>query len=116
MNSRYDEGSPPERSGGIHALQREERPEVKSFPKPDLIGKPLVAFEALPAHTALPSTWGSGTSRSPVVVPDIAAEASLRDAQVSRESRREWKHKESGRIRRHEPLTRPRRDHHENTA
>jgi hypothetical protein len=76
MNSRYDEGSPPERSGGIHALQPEERPEVKTFPKTDLIGKPVVAFEALPAHAALPSTWGSGTSRSPLHAPENRAAAS----------------------------------------
>jgi hypothetical protein len=76
MNSRYDEGSPPERPSGIHARAREESPEMKSVPRTDLIRKPLVAFEALPPHTALPSTWGSGTSRSPVDVPDVAAEAS----------------------------------------
>jgi hypothetical protein len=49
---------------------------MKSVPRTDLIRKPLVAFEALPAHTALPSTWASGTSRSSVDVPDVAAEAS----------------------------------------
>jgi hypothetical protein len=68
---------------------------VKPFPSTDLIGKPLVAFEALPARTALPSTWDSGHSRwalpaqtalpstwgsghsgSPVHAPDMAAEAS----------------------------------------
>jgi hypothetical protein len=76
MTSRYDEGSTPEPSVGIHARQREESPEVKSFPRTDLIGKPLVAFEALPALTALPSTWGSGHSGSPVHAPDMAAEAS----------------------------------------
>ena len=76
MNSRYDEGSAPEPSVGIHARQREDSPELNSFQRADLIGKPLVAFEPLPAHTALPSTWGSGNSRSPVHMPDVAAEAS----------------------------------------
>jgi hypothetical protein len=76
MNIRYDEGSAPEPSVGIHARQREESSEVKPFPRTDLVGKPLVAFEALPAHTALPSTWGSGHSGSPVHAPDVAAEAS----------------------------------------
>ena len=49
---------------------------MKSFPKTDLVGKPLVAFEALPACMALPSTWGSGNSRSPVHAPENRAEAS----------------------------------------
>jgi hypothetical protein len=76
MNSRYDEGSAPEPGVGIHARQREDSPELNSFARADLIGKPLVAFEPLPAHMALPSTWGSGNSRSSVHMPDVAAEAS----------------------------------------
>ena len=76
MNSPHDEGSPAERSGEFPTWQREETPAVKSFPKTDLSGKPLVAFEVAPAYMALPSTWGSRNSRSPVHVPETRAEAS----------------------------------------
>jgi hypothetical protein len=62
MNSPHDEGSPLERSGVVLALLREESPEVKSFPKTNRLGKPLVAFEALPADTAAPVSWSSGNS------------------------------------------------------
>jgi hypothetical protein len=76
MNSPHDEGSPAQRRGEFPTWQREEIPEVKSFPKTDLSGKPLAAFEVAPAYLALPSTWGAHDSRSAVHVPETRAEAS----------------------------------------
>ena len=47
-----------ERSVEVLVPKRERRPEVASFSaEPEC--KPLVAFEALPAEVALPSTWAS---------------------------------------------------------
>jgi hypothetical protein len=57
MDRQHDNGSSTERTGGVFTLQREESPEVKSFPKKGL-AKSLGAFEALPAATAAPLTWG----------------------------------------------------------
>jgi hypothetical protein len=65
MNWPHDQGSAADRIGDVLTLQREEStevPVVKSFSQPDLAGKPLVAFETLPVHTAAPLTWGSGDS------------------------------------------------------
>jgi hypothetical protein len=65
MNRPHDEGIPADRVGDVLTLRREESPEVpemKSFSQPDPTGKPLVAFETLPVHTAAPLTWGSGNS------------------------------------------------------
>jgi hypothetical protein len=57
MDTQHDEGSSAERTGGVFTLQREEGPEVKSFPKNGLVKSPG-AFEALPAATAAPLSWG----------------------------------------------------------
>jgi hypothetical protein len=62
MIARHDESSPAEHSGKVVTFQREEIPEVKSFPKTDGMGKPLGAFEALPAHAMAPLTWSSHNS------------------------------------------------------
>jgi hypothetical protein len=62
MNGRQDEGSPAEHSGGVVTFQREEIPEVKSFPEADRVGKPLGTFEALPAQAVAPLTWSSSNS------------------------------------------------------
>jgi hypothetical protein len=57
MTTRTDELAPRERSSELLALKREQRSEVTLFvAEPDC--KPLVAFDALPATTALPLTWG----------------------------------------------------------
>ncbi len=56
MDTQHDEGSSPERTGGVFTLQREESPEVKSFPKARLV-KSLGTFEPLPTAAA-PLTWG----------------------------------------------------------
>jgi hypothetical protein len=61
MIARHDESS-AEHSGKVVTFQREEIPEVKSFPKTDGIGKPLGAFEALPSHAVAPVTWSSHNS------------------------------------------------------
>jgi hypothetical protein len=57
MDRQHDEGGSAERTGGVFTLQREESPEVKSFPKTGLV-KSLGAFEPLPTGTATPLTWG----------------------------------------------------------
>jgi hypothetical protein len=62
MTGRPDESSSAERNGDVLVLQREEGPEVHSFPQAEATGKPLVAFEASPAYTAPPSTWESASS------------------------------------------------------
>jgi hypothetical protein len=62
MDRQHDEGSSAERTGKIVTFQREEIPEVKSFPKSDGMGKPLGAFEALPTHAVAPLTWSSRNS------------------------------------------------------
>ncbi len=59
MDKQHEEGSSAERSA-VFTLQREESPEVKSFPKRRHV-KALGAFEPLPSATA-PSTWGSRNS------------------------------------------------------
>jgi hypothetical protein len=59
MDRQHDEGSSAE-GGTVFTLQREESPEVKSFPKRGHV-KALGAFEPLPSATA-PSTWGSSNS------------------------------------------------------
>ncbi len=56
MDRQHDEDGSAERTGGVFTLQREESPEVKSFPETGLV-KSLGAFEPLP--TAAPLTWGS---------------------------------------------------------
>jgi hypothetical protein len=76
MNSPHDEGSPAERSGEFPTWQREEIPEVKSFPKSDLSGKPLASFEAARTYVALSPSWGSRDAQSAVHVPETRAEAS----------------------------------------
>jgi hypothetical protein len=60
MDRQHDEGSSAERSA-VFTLQREESPEVKSFPKSGLV-KSLGAFDPLPAATTPPSTWSSSNS------------------------------------------------------
>ena len=65
MNRPHDEGISADRVGGVLSLRREESaevPQVKSFSQPEPAGKPMVAFETLPAYTAVPLTWGSGNS------------------------------------------------------
>jgi hypothetical protein len=57
MTTRTDEVTPKERSSELLALKREQRSEITLFSaEPDR--KPLVAFDALPASTALPLIWG----------------------------------------------------------
>ena len=59
MDTQHDERISAERSA-VFTVQREESPEVKSFPKKGLV-KALGSFEPLPSATA-PSTWGSSNS------------------------------------------------------
>jgi hypothetical protein len=57
MTTRTDEVNPRERRSELLALKREQRSEVTLFAaEPGC--KPLVDFDALPATTALPLTWG----------------------------------------------------------
>ena len=56
MSIRDREDRPSEPTGDILTFQHEDDPEVGPSPEPEPLGKPLVAFEALPVKT-VPSSW-----------------------------------------------------------